>query len=106
MDIRMSKYEVIKVAEFTVNKYHSAMAEHIQQVNIEDFTYDEDLETYFHPCSCGEKYEIFKGDLINGEDMATCCGCSMKIKIIYNPDDFQHDADTMPGESPDYMMHK
>ncbi|XP_067121672.1 diphthamide biosynthesis protein 3-like [Centruroides vittatus] len=82
------------------------MAECREELNIEDFTYDEDLEMYFYPCSCGGKYEIFKGDIRNGDDIATCSDCSTKIKIIYNPDDFQHDSDTMPGESPGYVMGK
>ena len=30
------------------------------EVEIEDFEYDEDTETYYYPCPCGDKFEISK----------------------------------------------
>lgn len=30
------------------------------EVEIEDFEYDEDTETYFFPCPCGDKFAITK----------------------------------------------
>ena len=30
------------------------------EVEIEDFEYDEDSETYYYPCPCGDKFEISK----------------------------------------------
>ncbi|KAF6017614.1 hypothetical protein EB796_024095 [Bugula neritina] len=59
------------------------------EVEIEDFEYDEDDEMYYYPCPCGDKFEISKEDLLNGEEVATCPSCSLIIKVIYNPEDFQ-----------------
>ncbi len=54
------------------------------EVEIEDFEYDEDTETYHYPCPCGDRFEITKEDLQNGEDVATCPSCSLIIKVIYD----------------------
>ncbi|XP_059130048.1 diphthamide biosynthesis protein 3-like isoform X1 [Peromyscus eremicus] len=64
------------------------MAVFHDEVEIEDFQYDEDLETYFYPCPCGDNFSITKEDLENGEDVATCPSCSLIIKVIYDKDQF------------------
>uniref|UniRef100_A0A8C5VL35 DPH-type MB domain-containing protein n=1 Tax=Microcebus murinus TaxID=30608 RepID=A0A8C5VL35_MICMU len=48
------------------------MAVFHEEVEIEDFQYDEDSETY----------------LENGEDIATCPSCSLIIKVTYDEDQF------------------
>ncbi|XP_037672400.1 DPH3 homolog isoform X1 [Choloepus didactylus] len=58
------------------------------EVGIQDFQYDEDLETYFYPCLCGDNFAITKEDLENGEDVATCPSCSLIIKVIYDKGQF------------------
>lgn len=30
------------------------------EVEIEDFEYDEESETYYYPCPCGDRFEISK----------------------------------------------
>ncbi|XP_006048813.3 DPH3 homolog isoform X1 [Bubalus bubalis] len=60
------------------------MAVFHDEVEIEDFQYDEDSETYFYPCPCGDNFCITKEDLENGEDVATCPSCSLIIKVIYD----------------------
>jgi diphthamide biosynthesis protein 3 len=45
-------------------------------------------QTYFYPCPCGDNFSITKGDLENREDMATCPGCSLILKVIYDKDQF------------------
>lgn len=30
------------------------------EIEIEDFEYDEDTETYYFPCPCGDKFAITK----------------------------------------------
>uniref|UniRef100_A0A8I5TP46 Diphthamide biosynthesis protein 3 n=1 Tax=Pongo abelii TaxID=9601 RepID=A0A8I5TP46_PONAB len=62
------------------------MAVFHDEVEIEDFQYDEDSETYFYPCPCGDNFSITKEDLENGEDVATCPSCSLIIKVIYDKD--------------------
>ncbi|XP_071949907.1 diphthamide biosynthesis protein 3-like [Antedon mediterranea] len=58
------------------------------EIEIEDFEYDEENELYHFPCPCGDRFEIYKEDLMNGEDVATCPSCSLIIKVIYDVDDF------------------
>ena len=58
------------------------------EVEIEDFEYDEDDETYYYPCPCGDQFEISKADLLLGEEEATCPSCSLVIKVIYDKDNF------------------
>ncbi len=60
------------------------MAVFHDEVEIEDFEYDEETETYHYPCPCGDRFEITKEDLQNGEDVATCPSCSLIIKVIYD----------------------
>uniref|UniRef100_A0A3Q2VG96 Diphthamide biosynthesis protein 3 n=1 Tax=Haplochromis burtoni TaxID=8153 RepID=A0A3Q2VG96_HAPBU len=54
------------------------------EVEIEDFEYDEDTETYYFPCPCGDRFAITKEDLENGEEVATCPSCSLIVKVIYD----------------------
>lgn len=64
------------------------MSVYHDEIEIEDMEYDEETETYYYPCPCGDKFEITKEDLMNGEDVAKCPSCSLMIKIIYDIDDF------------------
>ena len=36
------------------------MAVFHDEVEIEDFEYDEESETYFYPCPCGDQFQITK----------------------------------------------
>uniref|UniRef100_A0A7N8Y9E9 Diphthamide biosynthesis protein 3 n=1 Tax=Mastacembelus armatus TaxID=205130 RepID=A0A7N8Y9E9_9TELE len=54
------------------------------EIEIEDFEYDEDTETYYFPCPCGDRFAITKEDLENGEEVATCPSCSLIVKVIYD----------------------
>ncbi|XP_037897994.1 DPH3 homolog isoform X2 [Glossina fuscipes] len=56
------------------------------EVEIEDFEYDEEEETYYYPCPCGDRFEISK--LMLGEEIATCPSCSLVIKVIYDVEMF------------------
>lgn len=58
------------------------------EIEIEDMEYDEESETYYYPCPCGDRFEITKEELEAGEDVATCPSCSLIIKVIYDEDDF------------------
>ncbi|XP_071335622.1 diphthamide biosynthesis protein 3 isoform X1 [Trachinotus anak] len=58
------------------------------EVEIEDFEYDDDTETYYFPCPCGDRFAITKEDLENGEEVATCPSCSLIVKVIYDKDLF------------------
>ena len=47
------------------------------EVEIEDFEYDEDTETYFYPCPCGDQFQITKvrvdHRVLDRECCATAC---------------------------------
>ncbi|XP_015911601.1 diphthamide biosynthesis protein 3 [Parasteatoda tepidariorum] len=75
------------------------MSVYHDEVEIEDFEYDEETETYYYPCPCGDKFEITKEDLANGEDVATCPSCSLVVKVIYNLEDFQENDEVKTTKS-------
>lgn len=64
------------------------------EVEIEDFEYDEEEETYYYPCPCGDRFAISREELEAGEEVATCPSCSLIVKVIYNPEDFEPTEDT------------
>jgi diphthamide biosynthesis protein 3 len=66
------------------------MTSFYDEVEIEDFEYDQSQEIYFFPCPCGDKFQISKQDLIDGEEIAHCPSCSLIIKVIYNQSDFEN----------------
>ncbi|KAH8414101.1 hypothetical protein KR222_006870 [Zaprionus bogoriensis] len=87
------------------------------EVEIEDFEYDEEEEMYYYPCPCGDRFQISKvraskqttesfwfsfkccssllpqEELMEGEEVATCPSCSLIIKVIYDPDMFKAEED-------------
>uniref|UniRef100_A0AC34R170 DPH-type MB domain-containing protein n=1 Tax=Panagrolaimus sp. JU765 TaxID=591449 RepID=A0AC34R170_9BILA len=65
------------------------------EVEIEDFEFDEVKNVYHYPCPCGDRFEISLDMLEMGEDVATCpkdvatCpSCSLIIRVIYDLDKF------------------
>uniref|UniRef100_UPI0035902EF5 diphthamide biosynthesis protein 3 n=1 Tax=Myxine glutinosa TaxID=7769 RepID=UPI0035902EF5 len=58
------------------------------EVEIEDFEFDEETQTYYYPCPCGDRFEITQEDLENGEDVASCPSCSLIVRVIYDQDLF------------------
>lgn len=68
----------------------------LRQVEIEDFVWDELKRVYHYPCPCGDRFEITKGDLRDGEDIAKCPSCSLLVRVIYD----QVSTALLPGRSP------
>ncbi|XKL66722.1 hypothetical protein PGB90_010142 [Kerria lacca] len=60
------------------------MSVYHDEVEIEDFEYDEEEDTYYYPCPCGDRFQISKEELRTGVDVATCPSCSLVIKVIYD----------------------
>lgn len=58
------------------------------EVEIEDFEYDEEDGMYYYPCPCGDQFQISKEDLLAGEEEATCPSCSLVVKVIYDKEAF------------------
>ena len=57
-----------------------------EEVEIEDLDYDEKKQVYTYPCPCGDKFSIGLDELIDGEDVAICPSCTLRIKIIFDED--------------------
>lgn len=69
------------------------MSVYHDEVEIEDFEYDEEEEMYYYPCPCGDRFQISKEELIEGEEVATCPSCSLIVKVIYDPEMFKAEDD-------------
>ena len=69
------------------------MATYYDEVAIEDMEFDEDEQTYYYPCPCGDRFFITVEELQDGEDIAPCPSCSLELKVLYDPDDFEYDSD-------------
>jgi len=67
------------------------MTSFYDEVEIEDMEFDEDAKIYHYPCPCGDRFEITMEELLDGEDIARCPSCSLIVRVIYDPDDFQDD---------------
>jgi len=65
------------------------MVAYYDEIEIEDMTWDEKNKVYHYPCPCGDRFEITKGQLKNYEDVATCPSCSLIIRVIYDPLDYE-----------------
>ncbi|KAH9851002.1 hypothetical protein C2E23DRAFT_860979 [Lenzites betulinus] len=65
------------------------MGAYYDEVEIEDMAWDEEKRVYHYPCPCGDRFEISKKQLKNYEDIATCPSCSLIIRVVYDPLDFE-----------------
>ena len=55
-----------------------------EEVEIEDMTWEEDTLTYTYPCPCGDKFSIALEELYDGEDIASCPSCTLRVKVIFD----------------------
>lgn len=69
------------------------MSVYHDEIEIEDFEYDEELEIYHYPCPCGDRFEVTKEDLFNGVETAECPSCSLIVRVIYDADVFRAECD-------------
>lgn len=58
-----------------------------EEVEIEDMLYDEQDLSYTYPCPCGDKFRITLEELHDGEDVAKCPSCTLRITVIYEEAD-------------------
>ncbi|XP_049289318.1 DPH3 homolog [Anopheles funestus] len=75
------------------------MSVYHDEVEIEDFEYDEEEEMYYYPCPCGDRFQISREALIAGEEVATCPSCSLIVKVIYDPEAFAAEQDEVEQDS-------
>ena len=57
-----------------------------EEIEIEDLDYDPKKQLYTYPCPCGDKFAIGLDELHDGEDVALCPSCTLRILIIYDED--------------------
>lgn len=57
------------------------------EIELEDFEWDPEEESWTYPCPCGDRFMITVEELEQGEEVATCPSCSLIVKVIYDPDD-------------------
>jgi|EP00979_Chaetoceros_neogracilis_P013767 diphthamide biosynthesis protein 3 len=72
-----------------------------EEVEIEDLDYDPIELLYTYPCPCGDNFRITLEDLWDGEDIAPCPSCTLRIMIIYEEEDLPplpEDSDDDSGE--------
>lgn len=60
------------------------MASFYDEIELEDFEYEQTSETYFYPCPCGDRFQISLEELKNGEEIARCPSCSLMLRVIYD----------------------
>jgi len=63
-----------------------AMAGIYEEVEIEDMVYDNLTGIYTYPCPCGDKFTIHVQELLDGEDLASCPSCTLRIRVIFDED--------------------
>ncbi|KAH7912777.1 zf-CSL-domain-containing protein [Hygrophoropsis aurantiaca] len=75
------------------------MGAYYDEIEIEDMVWDAAKGVYHYPCPCGDRFEISRKQLANYEDIATCPSCSLVIRVVYDPLDFEdEDEDSEGGE--------
>ncbi|KAK0218670.1 zf-CSL-domain-containing protein [Armillaria fumosa] len=65
------------------------MGAYYDEIEIEDMVWDVEKRVYHYPCPCGDRFEISRQQLANYEDIATCPSCSLIIRVIYDPLDYE-----------------
>ena len=58
-----------------------------EEVEIEDLDYDSEKLEYSYPCPCGDRFHISLEELWDGEDIAPCPSCTLRIMIVYDEED-------------------
>ncbi|KAM6498978.1 zf-CSL domain containing protein [Amanita muscaria] len=74
------------------------MGAYYDEIEIEDMAWDEEKRVYHYPCPCGDRFEISRHQLANYEDIATCPSCSLIIRVIYDPLDFEDEPPDDDGD--------
>ncbi|CAM9543252.1 unnamed protein product [Choristocarpus tenellus] len=54
-----------------------------EEVLLTDMDYNGQIQTYFYECPCGDMFEITLEDLHDGEDIALCPSCTLRIKVLF-----------------------
>jgi diphthamide biosynthesis protein 3 len=58
-----------------------------EEVEIEDMMYNDTDYSYTYQCPCGDIFRITLEELYDGEDIAKCPSCTLRIMVIYDLSD-------------------
>ncbi|PBK98396.1 zf-CSL-domain-containing protein [Armillaria gallica] len=75
------------------------MGAYYDEIEIEDMVWDAEKRLYHYPCPCGDRFEISRQQLANYEDIATCPSCSLIIRVIYDPLDYEDEEEEEEDEN-------
>eukprot|EP00892_Ulva_mutabilis_P008530 jgi/Ulvmu1/6049/UM027_0027.1 len=70
------------------------------EIEIEDMDWDETLQAFTYQCPCGDLFQITLEELADGEEVARCPSCSLIIRVIYDPEDFESSSNAGPPAQP------
>ncbi|PWN50050.1 zf-CSL-domain-containing protein [Violaceomyces palustris] len=74
------------------------------EIELEDMSYDQERDLFHFPCPCGDRFEITRQQLRDAEDIARCPSCSLIIRVVFDPLDFEDDDDEqvtpLPTQNP------
>ncbi|KAK8864534.1 hypothetical protein IAR55_001784 [Kwoniella newhampshirensis] len=74
------------------------MPNYYDELEIEDFAWDPLAKVFHYPCPCGDRFEISKGQLRDGEEIAICPSCSLIVRVIYDYDYLTEEEEDSEGE--------
>eukprot|EP00008_Paramoeba_atlantica_P012248 CAMPEP_0201475608 /NCGR_PEP_ID=MMETSP0151_2-20130828/995_1 /ASSEMBLY_ACC=CAM_ASM_000257 /TAXON_ID=200890 /ORGANISM="Paramoeba atlantica, Strain 621/1 / CCAP 1560/9" /LENGTH=99 /DNA_ID=CAMNT_0047855739 /DNA_START=77 /DNA_END=376 /DNA_ORIENTATION=- len=53
------------------------------EIEIENMDFEEQTNTYYYPCPCGDRFQITADQLMEGEVIANCPSCTLFIRVLY-----------------------
>jgi hypothetical protein len=65
-----------------------------EEVQLAEMKWDADQQMYFWTCPCGDLFEISLEELHEGEDIALCPSCSLKLRVLFE------EAELLPLPTP------
>eukprot|EP00009_Paramoeba_aestuarina_P007075 CAMPEP_0201506228 /NCGR_PEP_ID=MMETSP0161_2-20130828/157_1 /ASSEMBLY_ACC=CAM_ASM_000251 /TAXON_ID=180227 /ORGANISM="Neoparamoeba aestuarina, Strain SoJaBio B1-5/56/2" /LENGTH=99 /DNA_ID=CAMNT_0047900265 /DNA_START=73 /DNA_END=372 /DNA_ORIENTATION=+ len=63
------------------------------EIEIENMDYEEEKDSYFFSCPCGDRFQITTEQLMSGETIAYCPSCTLFIKVLYELEEFSDSED-------------
>ncbi len=54
-----------------------------EEVALADMAFNEAEQLYTYLCPCGDLFELTLEELYDGEDIAPCPSCSLKIRVLF-----------------------
>lgn len=60
-----------------------------EEIELKQFEYDPETESFSYPCPCGDIFVITVEDLLEGETIARCQSCSLIVNCIYTEENIK-----------------